>query len=114
SPLSPQEPNMADSDLVFYVKLHLKPECIDEWKRAVTDIVEQMSRETAFVSCYLHQDAQQPNLFVLYERWNEPSVDAFLQHQDTPYRRAYEARLPALLERPREPTVLLPINEWHK
>jgi quinol monooxygenase YgiN len=51
---------------------------------------------------------------VLYERWNEPSVEAFLQHQDTPYRRAYEARLPALLERPREPTVLLPINEWHK
>ena len=105
---------MGDSDLVFYVKLHVKPECIDEWKRAVTDIVEQMSHETAFVSCYLHQDAQQPNLFVLYERWNEPSVEAFLQHQDTPYRRAYEARLPALLERPREPTVLLPINEWHK
>ena len=105
---------MADSDLVFYVRLHVKPECIDEWKRAVTDIVEQMSREAAFVSCYLHQDAQQPNLFVLYERWNEPSVEAFLQHQDTPYRRAYEARLPALLERPREPTVLLPINEWRK
>ena len=105
---------MAESDLVFYVKLHVKPECIDEWKRAVTDIVEQMSHEAAFVSCYLHQDAQQPNLFLLDERWNEPSVEAFLQHQDTPYRRAYEARLPALLERPREPTVLLPINEWHK
>ena len=105
---------MTDKDLVFYVKLYVKPECIDEWKRAVTDIIEQMSREQAFVSCDLHQDAQQSNLFVLYERWNEPSVEAFLQHQDTPYRRDYEARLPALLERPREPTVLLPIGQWRK
>lgn len=105
---------MANNDLVFYVKLHVKPERIDEWKQAVADIVGQMSREDAFVSCYLHQDAQQSNLFVLYERWCEPSVEAFLKNQDTPYRRAYEARLPELLERPRDPSVLLPINEWHK
>ena len=105
---------MANSDLVFYVKLHVKPECIDEWKQAVGEIVGHMSNEEAFVSCYLHQDTQDPNLFVLYERWSEPGVEAFLQNQDTPYRRAYEARLPALLQRPREPSVLLPINEWHR
>lgn len=105
---------MANSDLVFYVKLHVKPECVDEWKQAVAEIVERMSHEEAFVSCYLHQDAQDPNLFMLYERWNEPSVEAFLHNQDTLYRRAYEAQLPALLERPREPSVLVPINEWHR
>ena len=38
-------------DLVFYVRLELRPECVEEWKAAVTDVIEQMSREAAFVSC---------------------------------------------------------------
>jgi len=105
---------MANSDLVFYVKLHVKPECVEEWQRAVTEIVELMSLEDAFVACYLHQDTQDPALFTLYERWNERSVEDFLEHQMKPYRVAYDAKLPALLRRPREPAVLLPIGEWHK
>ena len=105
---------MANTDLVFYVKLHVRPECVDEWKRAVNDIVDRMSGEEAFVACYLHQDAQDPNLFTLYERWSEPSVEAFLKNQAKPYRAAYEARLPDLLARPREAAVLTPIREWCK
>jgi quinol monooxygenase YgiN len=105
---------MANSDLVFYVKLHVKPECVEEWKHAVNEIAERMSHEDAFVACYLHQDMQDPNLFTLYERWSESSVDAFLKNQMKPYRQAYEAKLPALLQRPREPAVLSPLGEWHK
>lgn len=105
---------MANGDLVFYVKLLVKPECVEEWKRAVFEIIERMSVEDAFVSCYLHQDTQNPNLFTLYERWNEPSVEAFLKHQMKPYRVAYDAKLPALLQQPREPAILSPIGEWHK
>jgi quinol monooxygenase YgiN len=105
---------MANTDLVFYVKLHVKPECVEEWKQAVNEIIELMSVEDAFVACYMHQDTQDPNLFTLYERWNERSVEAFLEHQMKPYRAAYDAKLPALLQRPREPAVLLPLGEWHK
>jgi quinol monooxygenase YgiN len=105
---------MANSEPVFYVKLHVKPECVEEWKRAVTEVIERMSLEDAFVACYLHQDTRDPHLFTLYERWNEPSVEAFLAHQMKPYRVSYDAKLPALLQRPREPAVLLPIGEWHK
>jgi quinol monooxygenase YgiN len=105
---------MVEQELVFYVKLYVKPDRVDEWKAAVTEIIDRMSRESAFVACYLHQDAQDPNVFTLYERWNEPSVDAFLQNQMKPYRVAYEAMLPELLQRPREPTVLVPIREWHR
>jgi quinol monooxygenase YgiN len=105
---------MANSDLVFYVKLHVRPERVEEWKRAFTELVELMSLEDAFVACYLHRDAQDPNLFTLYERWNEASVEDFLKHQMKPYRVAYDAKLLALLQRPREPAVLLPIGEWHK
>ena len=104
---------MANSDLVFYVRLRVKPERIDEWIVAVKDVIAQMSQEPAFVSCYMHRDAQDATLFTLYERWREPSVEAFLANQATPYRAAYEARLPELLQHPREPAVLLPLDEWH-
>ena len=105
---------MASQDLVFYVKCRVKPDRIDAWRQAVAAIIDQMSREDTFVSCQLHVDAQDPTLFTLYERWAEPSVEAFLQRQDKPYRRAYEALLPDLLQSPREPQVLVPLGEWHR
>ncbi|WP_299343893.1 hypothetical protein [uncultured Pseudoxanthomonas sp.] len=36
----------------------------------------------------------------------------FLARQDRPYRRDYEARLPELLQGPREPQVLVPLARW--
>ena len=101
-------------DLVFYVKCRVRPERVDEWKQAVGEVIERMSQEDTFVSCQLHVDAGDPTLFTLYERWAEPSVEAFLQNQDTPYRRAYDARLPELLQGPREPQVLVPLGEWRR
>lgn len=69
------------ADLVFWVRLELRPECVEEWKAAVIDVIEQMSREQAFVSCSIQQDAEDPNCFTLYERWREPSVETFLKNQ---------------------------------
>lgn len=103
---------MGSDDLVFYVKLHVKPEAVDEWRQALDEIVDAMSKETAFIACYLHRDAQDEHLFTLYERWAEPSVEAFLSNQMKPYRVAYEAKLEHLLQRPREPQVLLPLAQW--
>jgi quinol monooxygenase YgiN len=98
--------------LVFYVRLRVKPERIDEWLQAVHGIVDAMSKEDTFLSCTLHRDANDPTLFTLYERWTEPDVDTFLARQDTPYRRDYEAKLPDLLQGPREPQVLVPLAHW--
>lgn len=103
---------MTSDHLVFYVKLHVKPECIEEWKGAFQQIAEAMSQEPAFVSCYLHQDAQDENLFTLYERWDEPSVESFLENQMKPYRVEYDVKLPDLLQRPREAQVLVPLGQW--
>lgn len=105
---------MANDDLVFYVKLYVKPDRIEEWKAAVNEIIEAMSREDAFLSCHLHQDAYEENLFTLYERWAEPSVEAFLKNQMKPYRIEYEAKLESLLQRPREPQILKPLGQWRK
>ena len=105
---------MPNDDLVFYVKLYVKPDRVDEWRTAVTTIIEEMSKEDAFISCHLHQDTHEENIFTLYERWSEPSVEAFLKNQMKPYRVAYEAKLEALLQRPREPQILKPLGQWHK
>ena len=105
---------MQDKELVFYVKLYVKPEHVEEWKAAVNSVIQEMAQEEAFISCYLHQDAYENNQFTLYERWSEASVEAFMKNQMKPYRVAYEAKLERLLLRPREPQILVPIGQWHK
>ncbi|WP_353151924.1 antibiotic biosynthesis monooxygenase [Pollutimonas bauzanensis] len=105
---------MPTEDLIFYVKLHVRPDRIEEWKVAVNTVIEEMAKEQAFISCDLHQDANDKHLFTLYERWAEPSVEAFLKNQMKPYRVAYEAKLEALLQRPREPQVLKLLGQWRK
>jgi len=59
---------LTDDHLVFYVKLYVKPERVEKWRLAFQEVVEAMSKEEAFVSCYLHRDAQDKNLFTLYDR----------------------------------------------
>jgi quinol monooxygenase YgiN len=98
--------------LVFYVRLRVRPGRIQDWLDAVHAVVDAMSREDSFLSCDLHRDAHDPTLFTLYERWAEPDVETFLARQDTPYRREYEAKLPDLLQGPREPQVLVPLAHW--
>lgn len=105
---------MSNDDLVFYVKLYVKPDRVEEWRQAVATIIEEMSKEEAFVSCYLHQDAFDETLFTLYERWAEPSVEAFLANQSKPYRIEYDAKLETLLQRPREPQILKPLGQWDR
>ncbi|HEY9664298.1 MAG TPA: antibiotic biosynthesis monooxygenase [Allocoleopsis sp.] len=107
---------MSSSDLVFYVQLQVKPDCVQEWKEAVTDVIHHMSAEPTFVTCYLHQDTQDANRFTLYERWREPSLEAFIQNQfeAKSYRKAYEEKLPTLLVSPRTTSVLSTIEAWHQ
>jgi quinol monooxygenase YgiN len=103
-------------DLVFYVKLDLKPEFVSEWKAAVIKVIELMSREATFVSCSLQQDAKDPLSYTLYERWREPSVEAFVRNQfeGKDYRQAYETNLPSWLRAPRTTSVLWHIQEWRR
>lgn len=105
---------MHSEELIFYVKLYVRPDRVDEWKEAVNTVIQEMSKEKAFISCDLHQDANDEHLFTLYEKWDEPSVEAFLKNQMKPYRAAYEAKLETLLLRPREPQVLKLLDRWSK
>jgi quinol monooxygenase YgiN len=105
---------MPSDDLVFFVQLHLKPECVEDWKRAVTALIERMSQEDAFVTCLLDQSTEDPNVFTLYERWSETSLEGFIKNQMKEYRKVYEDMLPSLLQRPRRAMILSPVREWHR
>src|SRR3546814_6298424 len=100
--------------LGFHVVWGGKPEGVEEGLREVAAIADAMSEEDTFLSCDLHRDASDPNVFTLYERWAEPDVETFLARQDKPYRREYEAKLPELLQGPREPQVLVPLRRWSR
>lgn len=105
---------MSEQDLVFYVQLHVKPECVSEWKASLADLIERMAKEEAFISCTLHQDVQDENRYTLYERWHEASVESFIANQVTAkaYRHAYEASLPGWLQTPRTASIVRYVQEW--
>jgi quinol monooxygenase YgiN len=102
----------SDTDLIFFVKLSVRPDRVTRWLEAVREVIEAMQHEDTFVSCNLDQDATDPCHFTLYERWAEPDVASFVRNQSKPYRLEYDQELEELLERPREPQILRPIARW--
>lgn len=101
-------------DLVFTVEFNIQPESREAFLTSLTQLVEEMAKEETFVSTYLHQDTEDPNKFLIYERWSEPSMEAFMENQlrGKRYRDDYEARLPGWSAAPRKISVLEPIGEW--
>jgi quinol monooxygenase YgiN len=104
----------SDDALVFIVQLHLKPERVEDWKRAVNELIDRMSQEDAFVTCLLDQRTEDPNMFTLDERWREPSLEAFVRNQMKDYRKRYEEMLPDLLHAPRKAMILRQVRAWHR
>jgi quinol monooxygenase YgiN len=103
-------------DLAFYVEFHVKPDKVDEWKAAATEVINNMSKEDTFVVCYMHQDAEDSTKFTLYERWREHSRESFMENQlnAKEYRKVYEEKLPDMLQSPRVISFLDSLSEWHR
>lgn len=103
-------------DLVFTVEFNVKPEAKDEFLASLNQVVESMAKEETFVLSYLHQDVSDPNKFVIYERWSEPSFDAFVENQlkGKRYRDDYEAKISEWLVKERGISVLEPTGEWSR
>jgi len=111
---STNEPS--NEDLAFYVNFHIKPDKVEEWKEGALHVLNSMSVEETFVGAFLHQDAEDPSKFTLYERWAESDMDAFVKNQlnAKEYRKVYEEQLPALVASPRSFAVLKPVRTWIK
>lgn len=96
------------NDLIFMVEFNIKPEAREAFLSSLTDLAEEMAKEDTFVLTFLHQDVSDPNKFIIYERWAEPSMEAFMENQllGKRYRDDYEAHLPGWSSQPRKITVL--------
>jgi quinol monooxygenase YgiN len=64
------------------------------------------------VSCLMDQSTEDPNKFTLYERWREPSMEAFLRNQMKEDRQVYAERLPSFPRSPRTTMVLRSVRAW--
>jgi len=71
------------------VDFHIKPDRVDEWKKAVLNVLNSMSVKEMFVGAFLYQDAKD-------------------------YRKIYEEQLPDLVASPRTFSVLKPVKNWIK
>lgn len=98
-------------DFVFIVEFNIKPESRDALLKSLTTLVEAMAKETfvsTYLPTYLHQDTQDENKFLIYERGSKPSMEAFMEKQlrGKSYRDEYEGRLPEWSSEPRKIAVL--------
>lgn len=102
--------------LVFYVELDVKPNWIERFVEEASKVLETMSHEETFIDTCFHRNVNEPNKFTLYERWNEPSMDAFVQNklEARAYRAEYEKILPDMLANPGTFTLLDSIGEWKR
>ncbi|GAA4278684.1 putative quinol monooxygenase [Aquimarina mytili] len=105
-----------DFGIAFYNTFHIKKANIDDWLNTIKKMIDEMSKEKEFICAHLHRDINNPTHFTLYERWNEESMEAFIQNQlhKKPYRDTFENQLPKWTMTPRTFSQLEPIEKWEK
>lgn len=87
--------------VTFVVTLSLKPGCEEEFLDLLMPVLDAMRHETTFINAVLHQDAQDPTRFMIYETWTDLD-DVIHVQMHRGYRKAYWERLPTLLRDPRQ------------
>lgn len=104
-----------DLGITFYNTFHINKENIDDWLKGITKMIDYMSKEDTFICAHLHRDINNPSYFTLYERWNEPSMENFIQNQlHKTYRNVFENKLSEWACTPRTFSQLELINTWKK
>jgi quinol monooxygenase YgiN len=75
-------------------------------------VLDAMRTEDMFVDATLHVDPDNANRFLLHETWRDHQ-DVLEVQLKRPYREAWHAALPALLDRPRAISVWTPLRSDH-
>jgi quinol monooxygenase YgiN len=109
------EVNIMDKNLVFTVQFDIKPECVQAFEKSLLKVLNNMSTEDTFVSCYLDKVFNNDARYILYEIWKEPSVEAFLKNQSNKdYRMEFNSKIDGWVNKDKVVTILEPVREWHK
>jgi quinol monooxygenase YgiN len=88
------------TDLVNIVMLYAKSGKSALLGEALGDLVARTSQEPGCGICELNQSSEDPDTWMVYERWRGP--DAFASHMKQPYVTQFLARVGDLVSRPAE------------
>ena len=109
------EIDIVDKNLVFTVQFDIKPECVHTFEKSLLNVLNKMSVEDTFVSCYLDKDSNDNERYLLYEIWKEPSVEEFLKNQSNKdYRMEFNSKIDDWIKKDKVVTMLDPVQAWHK
>ncbi|WP_372640351.1 putative quinol monooxygenase [Ancylomarina sp.] len=96
------------NDLTFYSNFQVKPGTQADWKMAAMKVFDRMVKEDPFICAFLHQDAEDPTRFTIYERWNKTDQMDFTGE----HRKLYEGILSDSVQSLRSFHILQPRGNW--
>lgn len=92
----------------YLIRFKVRPGQRDRFLELLTGVLDRMRHEETFVDARLARVADTENEFVLHETWTSRD-DVVNVQLNRPYRQAWHAALPELLDGEREITVLTPL-----
>lgn len=104
-----EENSMPREPFVAVVTIHVKPDCIEEFLRILSQVADAVRGEPTLISNVAHQDPEDPTKFMLWEIWSDQK-DFFEVQMLRDYRKPYEERLVDLLAEPREVKIWKPLR----
>jgi quinol monooxygenase YgiN len=99
--------------VVLLVRFTPKPGKKEVFFERLTELVEKMRVEQAFIGAVIHDDIDDSNALLMYETWQGTRESWLSTELARPYRAEYESALTDLLET-RTAQWLLPIQEWKR
>jgi quinol monooxygenase YgiN len=85
-------------EIKVIVRLKAKPDCTEQLKDSIIEVLTQAQFEPGYISCQLDVDLDDPTHFLLYERWQ--TLDDLLTYNSQPYHRTFERTAPELCVEP--------------
>jgi quinol monooxygenase YgiN len=98
----------AVSEIVYIVTLRAETGAAADLSRALAALIERTLGEPGCVTCVFHRQADQPGVFMVYERWRD--AGAFDEHMATPHVSEFLARANVLLAEPADVRAFEPLG----
>ena len=73
---------MNDTPVIIVVPIHAQPQFRDQIKNMLVDLAQKTRGEAGNDFYILHESTNQPNSFVIYERWkNQAALDFHMKQE---------------------------------
>jgi len=84
---------------VLLVQIHVKPECLEEFKKATADNVAHSLKEPGVATFAFCQQQDDPERFILFEAYRSPEDHA--RHRESAHYKAWREAVASMMAEPR-------------